>query len=277
MWRQYPTPISMTRTTTVFGLTIAQLLESRVYLGYEITSWDFRVRSFILGVKNRTYVYNLSYTVVLLKNALSVFFQLLVRRGFCAVINENEHFIGRLYKKFRFFYKRYFWNTRLYLVFRRLQRGTLTNKRMEGKRLSKFRIFPELCFISSPSESEYVINECQRSGIPSICMFESNKLPVNATYLLPCNEKFFKAVKLYVSLFFLMANKARLVRANLWSSKVRKLLVDQIRTRRVRWKRRRSRQIPRRQILPTLSGLRTTQLDVGVIRNFSVNLINNKK
>jgi ribosomal protein S2 len=96
-----------------------------------------------------------------------------------------------------------------------LERGLFTNSRLDYLRKPLFKIFPESCIITSPSESKYLIDECQRLNLPTFCLFETNLFITNATYVIPCNEKDHHAIKLYISLFFLVFAKAYLLRANM--------------------------------------------------------------
>lgn len=200
------------------GVTLMQLLWNRVYLGYEKTSWDFRIRSFILGIKNSIYVFNLNYTLIYLKNALNLFFQFSLRKGYCVILNENGYLRPSLKKAFRFYITPYYLETTFfYLIIIRLIRGIFTNntKTLKKRRLQRLRFFPQLFVFTSPTESRYIINECHVLNIPSICFTDTSYLPVNATYLIPANEKDFHAVQTYITLFLISGVKARMTRTKI--------------------------------------------------------------
>jgi ribosomal protein S2 len=74
---------------TLVGFTTIQFFDYGAYLGYSDTSWDYRIRSFISHRKYGSYIFNLNKTIVMLKNALSFFLRVAVKRGYCALVNEK--------------------------------------------------------------------------------------------------------------------------------------------------------------------------------------------
>lgn len=77
------------RRFSVIDLTVSQLVHAKTYIGYDISTWDFRSSAYLLGIRNKTYVHNLNYTLINLRRALSVLLSIMVRKGQCALINES--------------------------------------------------------------------------------------------------------------------------------------------------------------------------------------------
>ena len=93
------------RKGTVLHLTLLQLLMPGTHIGYDISHWDNRSKCFLLGVHYRTYIHNLNYTYSFLRRALSLLFNILVRKGQCGLVSETHAFSGYLKRKFNFHWK----------------------------------------------------------------------------------------------------------------------------------------------------------------------------
>ena len=235
MWSISPRQklFNVRKEVTIFGFTLMQLVLRQVYLGYENNAWDFRLRSFVLGVKNSKYIFNLNQTLIRLKGALDFIFRISVRKGACAILNEQVDLFPYFSTKWDYDYlgnDSYYESasTSLYMLFERAIRGVLTNKLLYKYRKSCFRVFPHVWFFTSATESHYIVEECRKVGIPSICIFDSVSFPVNATYTIPGNEKSWQAVQLYTTMVFLTNMRARLVLTNLWNEKLTKRFIDKL-------------------------------------------------
>lgn len=180
------------------NFTINQLLRKKVFLGYDVSHWDFRINKYLLGKKNRVYIFNVNYTYVFLRRALSVFFNIAVRRGCCALVNENPRFrkpIERRFKKF-FRYKRLF-----RIATSRCPRGILTNHELNKVRIGFFKYLPHILVSLTPYFSSFISHECRVLNIPHVSIIDTSFFIVDADYIIPGNEKSLRTNLFYNSLF----------------------------------------------------------------------------
>nr|AKT25961.1 30S ribosomal protein S2 [Balamuthia mandrillaris]AKT93836.1 ribsomal protein S2 [Balamuthia mandrillaris]AKT93873.1 ribsomal protein S2 [Balamuthia mandrillaris]AKT94954.1 ribosomal protein S2 [Balamuthia mandrillaris]AKT94970.1 ribosomal protein S2 [Balamuthia mandrillaris] len=213
---------------TVLNLTLLQLLMPGSFVGYDISHWDFRVSNFLLGVQNRVYIHNLNYTYSFLRNSLSFAFNVLARKGFCALVNESVIFGPSLKFFFNFHWKKHSLS-RISMTFKRLVRGLLTNRKLYKKRRSVFPFIPHIMFIFSPSESAFVVHECFRLHIPSVSLFDTISFMVESNYRFPANEKSKKAIIFFNTISYLFALKAYLVRSRVFRLRVWKRYIFKLR------------------------------------------------
>lgn len=149
------------------------------------------------------------------RRALSVLFNIMVRKGQCALINESPVFGPQVkfFFNFRWFKSRSTY-VRISMVFGRILRGILTNRTLNRDRRSLFPIFPHICFVSSTLESYFLVHECFRLRMPSIAVADTAKFPTEATFIIPASEKSLASVMFFNTVVYLFAIKAYLVRTN---------------------------------------------------------------
>lgn len=198
---------------TLVGFTRIQFFDYGAYLGYSTDSWDYRIRSFISHRKHGSYIFNINKTIILLKNALSFFLRIAIKRGYCALVNENLLFKERFDL---YFDKMVNIFRRLAIVSEKLERGILTSRKLTHSRKRVFGKFPHTCFVSSPSISDYFIDETAVINIPAAAICDTTLFSLKTVYMIPASEKSFKFMRMLNALFYMYFLKGNMLRMNVF-------------------------------------------------------------
>lgn len=210
-------------------VTIKDLLDAGVHFGHQTRRWNPKMKPFIFMERNRIYIIDLEKTMQSLEAAReairqvvsqgeSVLFVATKKQAKDVIIEEahrcgmyhvTDRWLGGMLTNFQTIRQsiRYLRNLE-----RMQEDGTLEKlSKKEASRLMKSRErldktfsgikdmsrLPGLVFILDTKREHIAVRECQRLGIPSIGIVDTNADPEEVTYPVPGNDDAVRAIKLY--------------------------------------------------------------------------------
>ncbi len=210
-------------------VTVKDLLDAGVHFGHQTRRWNPRMKPFIFMERNGIYIIDLDKSMQALAVAREAI-QKIVGKGEsvlfvgtkkqakdilveeanrCGMFHTTERWLGGMLTNFQTIRQsiRYLRNLE-----RMAEDGTLEKlSKKEASRLSKARAkldktfsgikemhrLPGLVFILDTKREHIAVRECQRLGIPSVGVVDTNADPDEVTYPVPGNDDAIRAIKLY--------------------------------------------------------------------------------
>jgi small subunit ribosomal protein S2 len=210
-------------------ISIQDLLDAGVHFGHQTRRWNPKMKPFIFMERNRIYIIDLEKTMQALetvrtavRTAVSqgdpVLFVATKKQAQDVIVEEarrcgmyyvTERWLGGMLTNFQTIRQsiRYLRNLE-----RMQEDGTLEKlSKKEASRLLKNREklertftgikdmsrLPGLVFILDTKREHIAVRECQRLGIPSVGVVDTNADPEEVTYPIPGNDDAVRAIKLY--------------------------------------------------------------------------------
>jgi small subunit ribosomal protein S2 len=208
---------------------VQDLLDAGVHFGHQTRRWNPKMKPFIFMERNGIYIIDLDKTMesfALVREAIqkivgageSVLFVgtkkqakdiLVEEAGRCGMYHVTERWLGGMLTNFQTIRQsiRYLRNLE-----RMAEDGTMEKlSKKEASRLSKARgklektfsgikemhRLPGLVFILDTKREHIAVRECQRLGIPSVGIVDTNADPDEVTYPVPGNDDAIRAIRLY--------------------------------------------------------------------------------
>jgi len=212
-----------------FNFGIKEMLEAGVHFGHQTRRWNPKMKPYIFMERNRIYIIDLEKTMQALEAAReavrnvvaqgeSVLFVATKKQAKDVIIEEShrcgmyyvtERWLGGMLTNFQTIRQ----SIRFLRNLERMQEdGTIEKlSKKEASRMSKSREkldktfsgikdmarLPGLVFILDTKREHIAVRECQRLGIPSIGVVDTNADPEEVTYPVPGNDDAVRAIKLY--------------------------------------------------------------------------------
>lgn len=210
-------------------LTVKELLDAGVHFGHQTRRWCPKMKPYIFMERNGIYIVDLEKTMQALETAReairrivgsgeSVLFVATKKQAKetfrdaaaqCGQFHVTERWLGGMLTNFATIRQsiRYLRNLE-----RMAEDGTLERlSKKEASRLTKSRgklehtfsgikemhRLPGLVFILDTKREHIAVRECQRLGIPSIGIVDTNADPEEVTYPIPGNDDAIRAIRLY--------------------------------------------------------------------------------
>jgi len=213
-------------------LSVQELLDAGVHFGHQTHRWNPKMKPYIFMERNGIYIIDLDKTMQAMEVAREAA-QRTVAQGepvlFVATKKQAKDVIIEEARRCKMFYVTERWLGGMLTNFqtirqsirylRNLERmgedGTLEKlSKKEAARLSKSRArlettfegikemhrLPGLVFILDTKREHIAVRECQRLGIPSIGVVDTNADPDEVTYPIPGNDDAVRAIRLYTRL-----------------------------------------------------------------------------
>ncbi|MFH1144107.1 MAG: 30S ribosomal protein S2 [Candidatus Eisenbacteria bacterium] len=210
-------------------LTVKELLDAGVHFGHQTQRWNPKMKPYIFMERNGIYIIDLDRTMQAMEVAREAV-QKAVAAGeavlFVATKKQAKDVIVEEARRCKMFYVTERWLGGMLTNFqtirqsirylRNLERmdedGTMeTLSKKEASRLGKSRgrlqltfegikemhRLPGLVFILDTKREHIAVRECQRLGIPSIGIVDTNADPDEVTYPVPGNDDAIRAIRLY--------------------------------------------------------------------------------
>jgi small subunit ribosomal protein S2 len=210
-------------------IAVKDLLDAGVHFGHQTRRWNPKMKPFIFMERNGIYIIDLEKTMeslavsreaiqkVVGKGEMVLFVgtkkqakDILVEEASrCGMFHVTERWLGGMLTNFQTIRQsiRYLRNLE-----RMVEDGTMEKlSKKEASRLNKTRSklektfagikemhrLPGLVFILDTKREHIAVRECQRLGIPSIGVVDTNSDPDDVTYPVPGNDDAIRAIKLY--------------------------------------------------------------------------------
>ncbi len=211
------------------SVTVKDLLDAGVHFGHQTRRWNPKMKPYIFMERNRIYIIDLEKTMQALEvtreairkvvgQGESVLFVATKKQAKeviaeeaqrCGMFFVTERWLGGMLTNFQTIRQsiRYLRNLE-----RMQEDGTLEKlSKKEAARLLKARgklemtfsgikemhRLPGLVFILDTRREHIAVRECQRLGVPSIGVVDTNADPSEVTYPIPGNDDAIRAIKLY--------------------------------------------------------------------------------
>ena len=211
--------------------SMRQLLEAGVHYGHQTARWNPRMGDYIYGDRNGIHILDLTQTVPLLEQALTVVRDTVAKNGrilFVGTKRQAQKPIAEAAEKCAQYYMNHRWlggtltnwktisNSiqRLKQIDEILSHGAegmtkkerLNMERDQGKLqaslggIREMGGVPELLFIIDVGKESLAILEAQKLGIPVVGIVDTNCSPKGITHVIPGNDDAARAIALYCDL-----------------------------------------------------------------------------
>ncbi|CUH40444.1 30S ribosomal protein S2 [Jannaschia seosinensis] len=211
--------------------SLRQLLESGVHFGHQTQRWNPRMAPYIYGAKNGIHIMDLTQTVPLLEQALTVVRDTVARGGrvlFVGTKRQAQKPIADAAERCAQYYMNHRWLggtlTNWKTVSNSIQRLKSIDEAMEqgGEGLTKKERLnmerdqqklqaslggiremgglPELLFVIDVNKEDLAIAEAKKLGIPVVAIVDTNCSPDGVDYVIPGNDDAARAIALYCDL-----------------------------------------------------------------------------
>lgn len=211
--------------------TLRQLLEAGVHYGHQTQRWNPRMGEFIYGDRNGIHILDLTQTVPMLDQALTVIRDTVAKGGrvlFVGTKRQAQKAIAEAAEKSAQFYMNHRWLG-----------GTLTNWKTVSQSINRLKSIdetmaggaegltkkerlqlereqaklqaslggirdmgglPDLLFVIDVNKEDLAILEAKKLGIPVVAVVDTNCSPEGVDYIIPGNDDAARAIALYCDL-----------------------------------------------------------------------------
>ncbi|WP_304617782.1 30S ribosomal protein S2 [Paracoccus sp. (in: a-proteobacteria)] len=211
--------------------TLRQLLEAGVHYGHQTQRWNPRMGEFIYGERNGIHILDLTQTVPMLDQALTVIRDTVAKGGrvlFVGTKRQAQKAIAEAAEKSAQFYMNHRWLG-----------GTLTNWKTVSQSINRLKAIdetmasgaegltkkerlqlereqaklqaslggirdmgglPDLLFVIDVNKEDLAILEAKKLGIPVVAVVDTNCSPEGVDYIIPGNDDAARAIALYCDL-----------------------------------------------------------------------------
>ena len=211
--------------------TLRQLLEAGVHYGHQTQRWNPRMGEFIYGDRNGIHILDLTQTVPMLDQALTVIRDTVAKGGrvlFVGTKRQAQKAIAEAAEKSAQFYMNHRWLG-----------GTLTNWKTVSQSINRLKAIdetmasgaegltkkerlqlereqaklqaslggirdmgglPDLLFVIDVNKEDLAILEAKKLGIPVVAVVDTNCSPEGVDYIIPGNDDAARAIALYCDL-----------------------------------------------------------------------------
>ena len=211
--------------------SLRQLLEAGVHFGHQTQRWNPRMGPYIYGAKNGIHIMDLTQTVPLLDQALTVVRDTVARGGrilFVGTKRQAQKPIAEAAERCAQYYMNHRWlggtltnwktvsNSiqRLKNIDEAMEQGGegLTKKERLGMERDQQKLqaslggiremggLPDLLFVIDVNKEDLAIAEAKKLGIPVVAVVDTNCTPEGVDYIIPGNDDAARAIALYCDL-----------------------------------------------------------------------------
>ena len=223
------------------AITLKQMLDAGVHLGHETSKWNPRMRPFIYTQKNNLHILDLIKSYKYTLNSLK-FAQIAASQGQtimfigtkkqakrfiaeaaleCNSFYVNEKWVGGLFTNWETFSKS---TSKLLLLeqqesngfLEKLPKKEMSKKLKEKEKLTKLfdgikhmKALPDLVVIVGQLEEMNAVKECNRLGIRTITLMDTDCDPAIADLIIPSNDDSMATIKLILDEFALLIQQGQ--------------------------------------------------------------------
>lgn len=211
--------------------SMRQLLEAGVHYGHQTARWNPRMGEFIYGERNGIHILDLTQTVPMLDQALTVIRDTVAKGGrvlFVGTKRQAQKAIAEAAEKSAQFYMNHRWLggtlTNWKTVSQSINRLKAIDETMAGgadgltkkerlqleREQSKLQAslggirdmggLPDLLFVIDVNKEDLAILEAKKLGIPVVAVVDTNCSPSGVDYIIPGNDDAARAIALYCDL-----------------------------------------------------------------------------
>ncbi len=212
-------------------VTMKELLESGVHFGHQTRRWNPKMKDYIFTERNGIYIVDLQKTVRLMDEAYNFVRDVVFQGGTvlfvgtkkqaqetiydeaqrCGMPYINQRWLGGTLTNFDTIKQRIKHLKELQEqqdsgLWEHLPKKEVSDLVREKERLEKFlggikemRSLPEAVYIVDPRRESIAVRECNKLGIPSVAIVDTNCDPDLIDYLIPGNDDAIRAVRLLTS------------------------------------------------------------------------------
>ncbi|MEJ6398269.1 30S ribosomal protein S2 [Yoonia sp. 208BN28-4] len=211
--------------------TMRQLLEAGVHFGHQTARWNPKMSQYIYGSRNGIHIMDLTQTVPMLDQALTVIRETVAKGGrvlFVGTKRQAAKPIADAAEKSAQFYMNHRWLggtlTNWQTVSQSINRlkaideassngfAGLTKKERLGMEREQGKLeaslggiremggTPDLLFVIDVNKEDLAIAEAKKLGIPVVAVVDTNCSPDGVDYVIPGNDDAARAIALYVDL-----------------------------------------------------------------------------
>ncbi len=211
--------------------SLRQLLEAGVHFGHQTQRWNPRMGEYIYGDRNGIHILDLTQTVPLLDQALTVVRDTVARGGrilFVGTKRQAQKPIADAAERCAQYYMNHRWLggtlTNWKTVSQSIQRlknideqmamgaeGLTKKERLHMERdqaklqaslggIREMGGVPDLLFVIDVSKEDLAIAEAKKLGIPVVGIVDTNASPNDVDYVIPGNDDAARAIALYCDL-----------------------------------------------------------------------------
>lgn len=187
----------------IIKLTLNQLLLSNVHVGNISKFLNVKIKPFLLGKKNNTYILNISFTSIQLKLFINILINLISFRQKLLIVKDRDYFnFSSLLKLKNIYYYDKKWIGGSLTNFRRVRRSRKfikDNNTFNG--LGSMRYIPSLVFFFNTNVAKWTLFESINLDIPIASIVSTNSHNIEyVTYLIVGNNQTFESLYLYLYL-----------------------------------------------------------------------------
>ncbi len=208
--------------------SLEELMEAGVHFGHQTNRWNPKMKPYIWGERNGIYIIDLTQTTQMLEEACE-FIKHAASRGkkivFVGTKKQAAEIVAEEAKRCGAFYINRRWlggtltnfeiiRTRINKLreleemrdnghFKRLPKkevAVLTRQLTKLERslggIKEMRGMPDVLFIVDQRRESIAVQEAQKTGIPIVCIVDTNCDPNLATYAIPGNDDAIRAIRL---------------------------------------------------------------------------------
>ncbi len=221
----------VTRNMALPEFSLRQLLEAGVHFGHQTQRWNPRMGPYIYGAKNGIHILDLTQTVPLLDQALTVVRDTVARGGrilFVGTKRQAQKPIADAAERCAQYYMNHRWLggtltnwktvsnsiNRLKSIDEAMEQGFegLTKKERLGMERDQGKLqaslggiremggLPDLIFVVDVNKEDLAIAEAKKLGIPVVAVVDTNCSPDGVDYIIPGNDDAARAIALYCDL-----------------------------------------------------------------------------
>lgn len=187
----------------IIKLTLNQLLLSNVHVGNISKFLNVKIKPFLLGKKNNTYILNISFTSIQLKLFINILINLISFRQKLLIVKDRDYFnFSSLLKLKNIYYYDKKWIGGSLTNFRRVRRSRKfikDNNTFNG--LGSMRYIPSLVFFFNTNVAKWTLFESINLDIPIASIVSTNSHNIEyVTYPIVGNNQTFESLYLYLYL-----------------------------------------------------------------------------
>lgn len=187
----------------IIKLTLNQLLLSNVHVGNISKFLNVKIKPFLLGKKNNTYILNISSTSIQLKLFINILINLISFRQKLLIVKDRDYFnFSSLLKLKNIYYYDKKWIGGSLTNFRRVRRSRKfikDNNTFNG--LGSMRYIPSLVFFFNTNVAKWTLFESINLDIPIASIISTNSHNIEyVTYPIVGNNQTFESLYLYLYL-----------------------------------------------------------------------------
>ena len=211
--------------------SMRQLLEAGVHYGHQTQRWNPRMAEYIYGDRNGIHIIDLTQTVPMLDQALTVIRDTVAKGGrvlFVGTKRQAQKAVAEAAEKSAQFYMNHRWLggtlTNWKTVSQSIQRlkqideamsggaEGLTKKERLGMEREQAKLqaslggiremggLPDLLFVIDVNKEDLAVQEAKKLGIPVVAVVDTNCSPKGVTHVIPGNDDAARAIALYCDL-----------------------------------------------------------------------------